>query len=111
MIDPNSMIDETADALNEYGSPMTLNRLPSTSVSVQGVARGYTVSEITGGVKQGDREVIISSAEITAAAWPGPPRGGDQMLIGGRTFQVIGADAFTVGGVDIRYVIHVRGAA
>ena len=111
MIDPNSLIGSTADALNEYGSPMTLTRLPSTSVTVQGVARGYQVSEITGGIKQGDREVIISSAEITAATWPAPPRGGDQMLIGGRTFQVIGADPVTVSGTDIRYTIHVRGAA
>lgn len=111
MVDAVALITEQAAALNQYGSAMTLRRLPSTDVTVMGVARGYAVTEITGGVKQGDREVIISAAEITAAAWPGPPRGGDQMIIGGRLHQVIGADSATVAGVDIRFTIHVRGSA
>lgn len=109
-MDPYSLIAETAAALNEYGSSMTLRRLPSTDVTVMGKARGYAVSEIAGGVKQGDREVIISNAEILAATWPGPPREGDQMIIGGRTFRVLGADPVTIGGVDVRYSIQIRGS-
>jgi hypothetical protein len=110
-MDTAALVAEQAAALNQYGSAMTLRRLPTTDVTVQGVSRGYVVSEIHGGVKQGDRQVIISSAEITTAAWPGPPRGGDQMIIGGRLHQVVSADSATVAGVDIRYTIHVRGAA
>lgn len=110
-MDANELIQEIAAALAIYGSPMTLRRLPSTDVTVQGTVRGYVVSEIIGGIKQGDRQVVISSAEIRAAAWPGPPRGGDQMIIGGRLFQIVGADPCTVAGVDVRYDIHVHGSA
>lgn len=110
-MDVSGLIADTASALNEYGSPMTLRRLPSTDVTVMGVARNYAATEIVGGVSQGDRLVIISSAEIAAAAWPGPPRRGDQMVISGRLFQVLAADAIAVSGVDIRYTIQVRGSA
>lgn len=111
MIDPSPLIDSLTEALNSYGSSMTLTRLPSTTVALQGVARNYQPSEVAGGVSQGDRHVVIGVAEMIAASWPAPPVRGDQMLIGGRTFQVIAVDVLAVGGADVRYDIQVRGAA
>lgn len=111
MIDPNELIASLADGLNQYGSSMTLTRLPSTTVTLQGSVRGYVTTELVGGIQVGDRAAIIGVTEINAASWPAPPRAGDQMLIQGRTFRVISADPCTVAGVDIRYSLHIRGSA
>jgi hypothetical protein len=90
-----------AHAIDLVGKPATLRRVAGpgrfVSVTLKAVWRGYRPQELAGGIVQGDREVRIGNAEITACKWPGPPWRGDQMILEGRTFTVMVADTPTWG--------------
>ncbi|MGC2853952.1 hypothetical protein ACM64Y_00620 [Novispirillum sp. DQ9] len=91
------------------GEGCTLKRTGQPDLSVRAFVRGYKPEELVGGLIQGDREARISDAEIAAAAWPGPPRKGDLLVIGGKTAAVQGCDTRKVGGVAYMHVMTVRG--
>jgi len=107
--------EKVAAALAKYGRPMTLSRLigtgpATTDVTVNGVAQGFRPEELVGDVIRGDQRIQISNAEIAAAAWPGPPRKGDKIVVDGRAW-VLRADAETkyLGTEALAHVLHVRG--
>lgn len=106
---------KVASALTKYGRAMVLKRLvgtgpTTTDVTVYGVAQGFKPEEFSGDVIRGDQRIQISNAEIAAAAWPGPPRKGDKIVVDGRAW-VLRADAETkfLGDAALAHVLHVRG--
>lgn len=103
----------TAAMLARYGETVVLRRPSGVAqfIDVSCVARvdQFQPHEITGGVVQGDRKVILSNREIEANAWPGPPRRGDQIIIAGRTTTVQGVETVSVGGQVVRHNVQVRG--
>ena len=103
----------TAAMLARYGETVVLRR-PTGQGQTADVACAARVNqfqphEITGGVLQGDRNVILSNREIEAANWPGPPLRGDQVIIGGRTTTVQGVDTVSIGHSIVRHNLQVRG--
>ena len=105
-----------ADMIAKYGRALTLRRYSSamvaTDVAVKGVVRGYAADEMVGAIQQGDREVRISNAEIAAAAWPGPPRAGenaDRIVIDGQERIVMAVDPRYIGADPALYIMQVRG--
>jgi hypothetical protein len=100
---------KVAAALAKYGRDMALTRLPSTVVTVKGVAQAYAPGEIVGGIAQGDQRVTISDAGIAASAWPGPPRKGDRIVIDGRTWTVQGCESKYLTASILAHVLWCRG--
>lgn len=95
---------------------MTLRRLltanPSTSVEVTllGFLSMFSADQVgTGDIMQGDGSVAILNDEIEAAAWPGPPRARDQMIIDGRVWNVRGSNPIYEADVCIGHNLSVRG--
>lgn len=103
----------TAALLARYGEIVVLRRPTSKGlhIDVDCAARvdQFQPHELTGGVLQGDRTVILSNQEIEARQWPGPPRRGDQVIIGGRTTTVQGVDTVSIGDRVVRHNLQVRG--
>jgi hypothetical protein len=103
----------TAAMLARYGETVVLRRPTGQAqfIDVSCAARvdQFQPHEITGGVVQGDRKVILSNREIEAEAWPGPPRRGDQVVIAGRTTTVQGVETVSVRGEIVRHNMQVRG--
>ena len=87
--------------LARYGETVVLRRPTGqglfTDVSCGARVDQFQPHEIAGGVMQGDRNVVLSNREIEAANWPGPPRRGDQIVIGGHTTTVQGVDTVSIG--------------
>lgn len=105
-----------ADAIERVGKTASLRRLGGRAgiwfdVDVIAVWRGYLPNEFQGGIVQGDRHVTISDRAIAARKWPGPPRRGDQMILDGRTYQVLAVDSPNVGEETAMHIMQVRGAA
>jgi hypothetical protein len=103
----------TAAMLTRYGETVPL-RWPTGQAQLIDVSCAARVDqfqphEITGGVMQGDRNVILFSREIEAEAWPGPARRGDQIIIAGRTTTVRGVETVSVGSQIVRHNVQVRG--
>jgi hypothetical protein len=108
--------DSVADAIEIVGKAATLRRLSGRAgiwfdVTVIAVWSGSQPIEIVGGIVQVDREVKISDRAIAARKWPGPPRRGDQMILDGRTHQVLVVDSRSVGEETVMHIIQVRGGA
>lgn len=103
----------TAAMLARYGETVVLRRPTGQAqfIDVSCAARvdQFQLNEIAGGIVQSDRKVVLSNREIEADAWPGPPRRGDQIIIGGRTTTVQGVEAVAVRGQVVRYNVQVRG--
>jgi hypothetical protein len=80
-------------------------------VSVVAVVRGFQPHDLAAGtgLQQGDRVVTLTDHEIAAAAWPGPPRKGDQVVIGGVTTVVQSVETRHLGEAVDRHVLAVRG--
>lgn len=105
-------------AIAKYGRTMTLRRIAvnsatgaqtPTDVTLKGSPRGYKAVEIQGTIFQGDTQIRISDADIAAAAWPGPPRKDDQILLDGRTTTIISVESRYFGSVVLVHVCQVRG--
>jgi hypothetical protein len=107
-----------AAAIATVGAPAILRRVFAggrTDVAVRAVIRGYKPQELIGGIVQGDKEAIISDAEIAAAAWPGPPRRGDQIITTASsgvaaTGTVQGVETRNVGNSTAMHVMQTRGS-
>lgn len=85
---------DVARLVAKYGPTVTLRRDPATDVALKARVSGFAPDELVGEIKQGDRRVVIANAEIAAAAWPGPPKIGDRLIVSGKIF--------TIGAVDTR---------
>jgi hypothetical protein len=100
--------------INAKGRPMTLRRLLTTSTKVDVTLNGFISTfrpeQIgVGAIQQGDASIAILNDEIVAAAWPGPPRTRDQMLIDGRVWTVQGSTPIYEGTDCIGYNLFCRG--
>ena len=100
------------------GRTFTLRRQTVTSpetyvsVTVTGFLRSYRPDQIAGALQQGDWALEICNFEIAAAAWPGPPRPGDEILDGSAAgYAVIGAAPVYEGGDVIGHTLSLRGGA
>jgi hypothetical protein len=93
---------------------MTLRRRTGTTSSfvdvvVYGEDRGYKPDQLLGGIIQGDRKVTISNAEISAAAWPGPPKKGDFLTVDGVQTALQGAVTEYEGTTVLAHILWIRG--
>lgn len=99
----------------QRGTAVTLRRLvsggPPIDVTVMATIMGYQVNEFVGGIVQGDRRAKISDDDIAVAAWPGPPRRGDQIIANGRTFTVQACDTATMGASVLSHTMQITGAS
>jgi hypothetical protein len=111
---PNVAPQEIEAALAEAGQAVVLRRVgvPNIDVALAGRLDDYAPEDIGGGVVQGDRRVIIGNWVIVEEGWPGPPRRGDQIIWGQgtKTATVMGVATVSVGNVDVRHNLHVRGS-
>lgn len=104
-----SLARVTQRHLARLGRPFTLRRLPATDVTVQGYRTGFGSDPLPGGQPQGQSTIIISNAEIEAAAWPGPPRKGDRLLDAERTMMVESVETLWLGAAVDRHVLTISG--
>lgn len=73
---------DVARMIDRYGETVTLRRpgTPNVDVAVKARVEQLRPDELVGEIAQFDRRVVISNAEIAAAAWPGPPKRGDRVI-------------------------------
>jgi len=93
--------------------PMSLRRAATPAalvVTVAGYPRAYNPGELMAGVQQGDVRVEILNDEIVAAAWPGPPRNPDRLVMDARTYTIMGAFPVYEGAACIGFTLWCRGA-
>lgn len=102
-------------ALN--GEEVTLRRIvPNAApinVTVMARVTGYQPQELTDGIDQGDRKVILLADDVSASGFPVPIKlgGSDKIIVRGRTLNVQSVDDTTrsVAGQVIAYEIQARG--
>ena len=86
-------------------SAATLQSTPSVqSSTIKASVRQYRAREIAGLVQQGDREVCIAAADLTFT-----PRPNDQVVIGGKTFQVVSVNTRSPFNEAASHIVQVRG--
>jgi len=98
----------------QVGESATLRRLTGTqqipmSVELRAVIGGAAEQQMAGSAMQMDRQVIISNHEIAAKRWPGPPRRGDRLIAGRRSYTVEDVDTIVVDDVTVQHELRVRG--
>jgi hypothetical protein len=102
------------DVIRKIDQPATrrqasLPLLPRHDVICKAIVRGYEPVQLIGSIQQGDRQVMISNAEIALAQWPGPPRSGDRCVIDGRTTTIQSCDPRRLRDDIVLHIIQVRG--
>lgn len=95
------------------------NTNPSVNIDLpcRGTIRGYEPHELTAGIVQGDRKVILSPSalNVDASKWPGAAGGdslpvvGDYVVYRGRQFYIQAIDLIEVNGELTRINAQVRG--
>jgi hypothetical protein len=86
-------------------STATLQSAPSVqSYTVKAGVRQYRAREIAGLVQQGDREVRIAAADLGFT-----PRPNDQVVIGGKTYQVVSVNMRSPFSEAAIHIVQVRG--
>jgi hypothetical protein len=86
-------------------STATLQSTPMVqSYTVKAGVRQYRAKEIKGLVQQGDREVRIAAADLSFT-----PRPNDQVMIGGKTFQVVSVNTRSSFNGAAMHIVQVRG--
>jgi hypothetical protein len=107
--------ERIAALISQFGQPVTLQRTTGGLTQVrhdvvcQAIVRGFEPVQLIGGIVQGDRQVVISNAEIADAQWPGPPRVGDRCVIDGRTTTIQACDIRRLRNEIVLHLIQVRG--
>ena len=98
--------------LSTRGQSVTLRRPNSPSDPVTCTAMIIQMQDAIGqgGVTQFRRQVTISNAEIAAAAWPGPPQKGDQIIVDGKTMTVQAVLVQVVGSETVMHRLETLGA-
>ena len=86
-------------------STATLQSTPSMqSYTIKAGMREYRAREIAGLVQQGDREVRIAAADLSFS-----PRPNEQIVIGGKTFQVVSVNTRSPFNEAAIHMLQVRG--
>jgi hypothetical protein len=86
-------------------STATLQSTPSVqSYTIKASVRQYRAREITGLVQQGDREVRIAAADLGFT-----PRPNDQVVISGKTYQVVSVNTRSPFSEAAIHILQVRG--
>jgi hypothetical protein len=86
-------------------SMSTLQSAPSVqNYTVKAGVRQYRAKEIAGLVQQGDREVRIGAAGLSFT-----PRPNDQIVIGGKVFQVVSVDTRRPFNEAAIHILQVHG--
>jgi hypothetical protein len=86
-------------------SMATLQSTPSVqSYTIKASVWQYRAREITGLVQQGDREVRIAAVDLTFT-----PRPNDQVVIGGKTYQVVSVNTRSPFSEAAIHILQVRG--
>jgi hypothetical protein len=99
------------------GRPMTLRRQATasppafTTVAVRGVLSRVTPGELKDGLRQADSRIEILADEITAAAWPAPPKAADSVATPEGVVAVLAATPVYDGETLIGYRLFGRAAA
>jgi hypothetical protein len=108
---------DIARLVQRHGETVILRSLASlpagVDVAVKARVTGFQPAELVGDIKQGDRRVVISHAEIAALPWPSSPaqapKLGDRMIIGGKTVTIMAVDTRKIGDEIAGHWIVVRG--
>lgn len=113
-------------ALATDGEDIKIRRLVGTQLIPIGVdcrafVRGYSAEELSSGIIQTDRKVILSPSEIIATGWPGPnssatptdrdrrvPIKGDKAVIAGRVYNIEASQGKYIDEL-VRIELQVRG--
>ena len=74
------------------------------SYTIKAGVRQYRAREIAGLVQQGDREVRIAAADLSLT-----PRPNDQVVIGGKTSQVVSVNTCSPFNEAAIHIVQVRG--
>lgn len=99
-----------AAVLTKRGETMVLRRLGGASVTLKGKRHDAAGDPLVGNVGQIVVKVIISNAEIAAAGWPGPPRQGDKLTMGGIEYTLLAnADTRSDSGKVYAHFLQVKG--
>jgi hypothetical protein len=86
-------------------SMATLQSTPTVqSYTIKAGVRHYRAREIAGLVQQGDREVRIAAADLSFT-----PRPNDQVVIGGKTYQVVSVNTRSPFSEAAIHILQVRG--
>jgi len=86
-------------------STATLQSTPSVqSYTIKAGVRQYRAREIAGLVQQGDREVRIAAADLSFS-----PKPNDQIVIGGKTYQVVSVNTRRPFNEAAMHIVQVRG--
>lgn len=108
-----SLVGSAQRMIAQRGEAATLRRSATGAADVDVSVRAFLAhasrQPLAGTVVQMEREARISNAEIAAAAWPGPPRAGDRLIVGSTTFHVQAVDSLKDAGVVALHVLTVRG--
>lgn len=89
---------------------VTLHRTGTTDVECLAAVSDKGPVEGLGAVVQFRREVTISNYEIDAAAWPGPPKKGDQIAFGDGRVSTIQAVLSQGLGEVVMHRLEIVGA-
>ena len=83
----------------------TLQSTPSVqSSAIKASVRQYRAREIEGLVQQGDREVRLAAADLSFT-----PKPNDQVVIGGKTFQVVSVNTRSPFNEAAVHIVQVGG--
>lgn len=74
--------------------------------AIRGAVASYSASEIFGGVKSGDRRIVVMQASLAGID---QPKAGDRIVFEERAFSVINAAAIYAGASVAAWDIQVRG--
>jgi hypothetical protein len=86
-------------------SAATLQSTPSVqSYTIKAGVRQYRAREIAGLVQQGDREARIAAADLSFS-----PKPNDQVVIGGKTYQVVSVNTRNPFDAAAIHIVQVRG--
>lgn len=111
---PSEMIADLDAATASWGEDITLRRTTGTQqipldVECRACVRGYQPNELIGSIEQGDRKVILSPTEMKHRQWTWPPKRGDRVLFGDKSFHVEAVDNISAGSELVRIEIQARG--
>lgn len=111
MFGPSDAIAKLDSALLKTGQDVTLAQLaPAATKAVRAFVRGYRPEELTGTIRQGDSEVVVSPTGLLGSVFATDPAETiEKVEIDGRRRNVEGVEPVFVAGVMVRINLLVRG--